>query len=688
MIMSLILPFGNGIKADSGDLTYNIGSNAVITYKRSENKVYYTRQHFSTGSGIRYYTMYLVVTLSEISEDYNLADPGRYGDYSTCISVSSSGGSQNENSVSKDGDFYWYDSDRNDDGYIKTTYVIDGDVFLNLLNRAESAGITGELYIHHVFAVTGGRNNDDWHTDNKVTNDVPYYRYSDLMKVKWNDTASTHQSQSACMNIAVPYVKPINIDLGNTVTEPWKMINDYVPVTTPYIDRTQSNTYTYNPTATPTPTPSPTPILRIPFIPIPELIRIPGPEISPSVTPSPSATPSPTPTPTPTPRPEIDIDAVSDNLKYVQYINADSSCTQAVLGNTASETISLSITNYDTDVRISFPVDVYASDGLLLPSYTWNRLYPYYTVPDNTSEGKYYVRAAVVNENGSLSSYHEDAFEVSGKLFGLRLTDINSDAQEWRDVFNGETLFYQGNLNEMGNLRGNGTEKVLPLVDGDSPNNETGGILKSGYTWTFKLETYGDRMASAGANILVVPTFYYMGPSLSAGREKVKVYGTDLKEVSGYTEAKRIASSGSVGGSSRTEWTFEYSLPDKWYCTPIGYDVEAYLERKGGITFKEDFWKKSGYLTVSFEIGAYDASGKLIMSYSNTPANVYAGMCNMWVTEGRPGEKKDCYGNVFKLNEGEVILVRLPGSTRDSNGNPSPPTNASEDKIVTRITEY
>ena len=148
-VLLFLVPEGyNGVKAGSGseNITYNLGSNADISYKKDENKVYYTRYHYSSGSGIRYYTGYFVISLkkAEIKDDLSrLQENGN--DHSIVIPVSLSDTSVTENEADKLSDFYWYDSEPTDEGYIKTTYVMDGDIFLTLLNEAEAAGKKGDI---------------------------------------------------------------------------------------------------------------------------------------------------------------------------------------------------------------------------------------------------------------------------------------------------------------------------------------------------------------------------------------------------------------------------------------------------------------------------------------------------------------------------------------------------------------
>lgn len=139
-------------------------------------------------------------------------------------------------------------------------------------------------------------------------------------------------------------------------------------------------------------------------------------------------------------------------------------------------------------------------------------------------------------------------------------------------------------------------------------------------------------------------------------------------------------------------WYFKYALPDVYHVCATGTDVEAYAKKNGGVTYKEDFWKKDGYLVVHFDIGAYDKNGQLSICYTNTAQNVADGMCDMWATEGYVNNRTDSYGTNFTFIDGDVIVCRLPGSTTPPGGNPpgtppgepNPPTNSSEDKLVNR----
>ena len=128
------------LAAGGNDVSYRLGSTGDITYKENENKVYYTRKHFSSGSSIRYYTMKFVISLHEVSAYDDLSSlSASENDYSMELTVALNGTSVKEKDADKTADFYWYDSDEaDDDGYITTTYVIDGNLLLRFLEKGNS----------------------------------------------------------------------------------------------------------------------------------------------------------------------------------------------------------------------------------------------------------------------------------------------------------------------------------------------------------------------------------------------------------------------------------------------------------------------------------------------------------------------------------------------------------------------
>lgn len=199
---------------DGNVITYKLNSTTELTYDASYGKygrVIYRKKHFSTGSGIRYYTKYFVISVGEetLSADLSSVD----SEISEIITVSEDGKGYSEigEAVSAGADFYWFENSTEDEeGYITTTYVLDGSIFYDIINRAAQKGKTGDVYIHHVFSVTGGKDInssdcDSWHKKYGVVNDRPYFVYNDLLKLEWNNTENTHESQKACLNVPVPY---------------------------------------------------------------------------------------------------------------------------------------------------------------------------------------------------------------------------------------------------------------------------------------------------------------------------------------------------------------------------------------------------------------------------------------------------------------------------------------------------
>ncbi|MBR4343479.1 MAG: hypothetical protein IKP88_12395 [Lachnospiraceae bacterium] len=1175
------------------ETTYTLGSNGIITYKESENKVYYQRKHYSSGSGIKYYTQSFVISLSEASIYDNLNGLGAAGnDYSLSYIVSLDGSSKKYSEDDKTLDFYWFDSDPADDGYITTTYVLDGSIFTGLLDEAAHKGIYGELYIHHVFAVTGGSNDDSWHKDNKVTNNSPYYVYSDLLKIWWNNTEATHDSQLACLNIPVPFKKMCYVNTAYyneygevvkqeneriSVKKTWKKTvpyeitgydgEEYISVepgnmkdisgntmnvvfiynTDPYLkndfpkwnmksdmdmvngnsikakdaadeeglpggfNKTGDNEYNFKVKASKAievilyipvtlkqvPTPTPTEVPTEPLEPTPT------PEETPAPTPTVTPTPKPTPTPTEPAKPKdamviikyfgfddalsgykwlktemrknrekdngrydyntlysvdilqeikangrtykaasldgiaygydssvlvtghtcfadiynqgitggisgfiegrtdisetfkvsfrtesegefytvfifcvndkdknnliiryfdadtgdilledikesffngsvvkwygingylswalnvpgisgengiikdkaryipafcyegygeehtgdcpsgeklhsyhggstgnidsyycvtcgkikrsiyfnnshqdegavtviydngsnqdpyhnytvysdsvaplrayfiysentsweysdlfrdydetyiymysydqakdtlwlkiyedtdyghsimtdtpykasglaggivyipcvqdntqepISISVISDNLKYVQNLNANKDIAQAVVGESFSygslghehdsSDFSLQIDGYNESVLVMFTFDVCTENGMRIKGGSWNRLYPGYYVPEDIAEGIYTIKAASFNNVGKIIYEAETEIEISGKIYGLELYSINSEAKDWKGVFriNGEEKYLytdkypdgifdrdfdlgkryrygSGSENELGLKKTDADGRkvidkyILPILDGTGPKEDNGGMLKSGYTWSFSLETFGSRMFDENARILITPEFYHISPDVERNRAAI-LYSKALD--SGNVNFVRAGASfeaqpkteyedgeSPVGGleypyNMRTDkkWTFSYSLPDIWYSIPEDFDLDTCLESRGGCTYHEEFFYEKGYIAVNFRIEAYDGEGRLIMTYSNTEENINLGMCDMWKMEGFETERTDCFGQDYELNEGDVIVVRIPGSTfNPKTGYSDPPTNISEENTIRR----
>ena len=239
-----------------------------------------------------------------------------------------------------------------------------------------------------------------------------------------------------------------------------------------------------------------------------------------------------------------------------------------------------------------------------------------------------------------------------------------------------------------------GSELDKKNVFSDYALSETMGIPKSELAMVETLR--GDK------KVLQANTNIYTYGMISLGRNtktfpNEKYVSLFKNKGTGFTENQLM--------QFRQNWYFKYSMPDIYHICAAGTDVEAYAKKHGGVTYKEDFWKKKGFLVIHFDIGVYDKNGKLVLTYTNTAQNVADGMCDMWNMEGYMNNRTDTNGNNFTFVDGDVILLRLPGSTTPGTpddpddppvtppvptpppgtpGDPNPPTNSSEDKQVNR----
>lgn len=105
---------------------------------------------------------------------------------------------------------------------------------------------------------------------------------------------------------------------------------------------------------------------------------------------------------------------------------------------------------------------------------------------------------------------------------------------------------------------------------------------------------------------------------------------------------------------------FEYSLPYDVMAAEKDFPVMEYAADYG-IDFTENFWKKEGFLIVSFDITAV-VQGNAYLSYTNA-AN--PGYCNMWELEGVQKQKRDKNGVAFCFYPGDVLVMPVMGSIRN-----------------------
>lgn len=112
---------------------------------------------------------------------------------------------------------------------------------------------------------------------------------------------------------------------------------------------------------------------------------------------------------------------------------------------------------------------------------------------------------------------------------------------------------------------------------------------------------------------------------------------------------------------SMQKWYFEYYLPSEIHIVKKGFDVLGYAKENYGLDYKEDFWKKDGYLLINFDIETIQGNregGRRHLSYQNLD-NAADGYCNMWKLEGFQYTKQDHRGKTLKFTDGDSILYYL-----------------------------
>ncbi len=223
--------------------------------------------------------------------------------------------------------------------------------------------------------------------------------------------------------------------------------------------------------------------------------------------------------------------------------------------------------------EVKFPFDVYKDVGndrdsgndVYYPAGTWFTLgtgTQRFYIPLTVREGIYAAdfRTVAVNFNGRIDSTEPGsnlnrnhyvatdtvAFEVSGRVYGLNIYDIN-DYPIWEEVFRvpktkhlklnkgyplgvSSTVYDKymsynytvGTSDQYGNSTGRNAKFTFPLTAGSHPYYGNVGILKRGYTARFSLDTIGT-FYSDDARVEVYPTFYWVDKN-GQNRTKVDLY--------------------------------------------------------------------------------------------------------------------------------------------------------------------
>ena len=106
---------------------------------------------------------------------------------------------------------------------------------------------------------------------------------------------------------------------------------------------------------------------------------------------------------------------------------------------------------------------------------------------------------------------------------------------------------------------------------------------------------------------------------------------------------------------------FEYCLPCDVRAVKKDFAVEDYAENYG-IDFTEEFWKKEGYLIVSFHLTAM-VQDEEYLNYDNTEKD--SKYCNMWELEAMQQYRQDKDGVSFLFYPGDVIVLPVGTSIKD-----------------------
>lgn len=121
--------------------------------------------------------------------------------------------------------------------------------------------------------------------------------------------------------------------------------------------------------------------------------------------------------------------------------------------------------------------------------------------------------------------------EVSGRLYGLQITDI-SDYPLWYPVFRKQgslkhsgLRYFVGDKNQNGIRRSDTRPLTIPLVSGSHPSNTQAGITATGYTFRFTMNTIGE-LYGENDYVQLTPSFFYISKD-GKKRQEVDIYYTE-----------------------------------------------------------------------------------------------------------------------------------------------------------------
>ncbi len=470
--------------------------------------------------------------------------------------------------------------------------------------------------------------------------------------------------------------------------------------------------------------------------------------------------------------PVVCISGVLNDLQNNQELNPDTTRASVILGrpsgfqlltegkhldipgynNAASKT--MDCRKYIKERQVKFPFDVYMTitePASFVPKNVWysiplDKSYDQMdiVVPEWVPEGDYEVefRELAVNapsgtlkterlanmDNQNYAAISTVPVRVIGRIYGFKITDVADTL--WWDVFRaGEdssehtgNYYYVGTKDEDGTERGIPPLFTLPLMEGSHVFYKNRGVLKTGYTFRFELQTIGD-YSDDDDHINIIPEFYYVkkdgterqkadlwyhddfGGNMNyfvkidpedarnrSNKQTMKlgdIYRnvppeeiTDTAGILGISSNLLMNRNADIGWfdriklslnqrtfigpkdmlsqgvdvntalTSMQKWYGEYHLPNDLFAVLPGFDVPEYGRTHNGLTGKESFWLKDGYIIVNFRIETVKDG------YFNNPVLSYwaAPCCNMFEREGFSYNKTDSNGASFELQDGDIVF--------------------------------
>lgn len=390
--------------------------------------------------------------------------------------------------------------------------------------------------------------------------------------------------------------------------------------------------------------------------------------------------------------PTLCIGSVSDGKRFNQLIDPDMEKPSLILGEPFTVKVSLygshreikgygtrDYLNHTKDIQVKFPFEVVYDNKRINPG-KWISMgrEKTFTLPVEVKEGLYDISYRTLADNIDAPSNGREkveeyanlnrenyvatdsiSVEVMGRLYDFNVTSI-IDYPRWEGVFQtplglAEKIkgYKVGSRDKNGILQNISPIFTLPILPGSNPINPDSGAVKTGYHFKYQVNTIGN-FYDEGDRIFIEPSFYYVNRK-SENRQEVDLYYCETNEEV-YTHLLSLGHEIHLYPSDRKlsnesyaiqTWFGDYYVPQKIHA--IKKDTK--LPDHGIDT---DTWLKEGYLIVNFNIWAVN-EGEKRLNYINIE-NEPLGFCNMWKTEGFSYTKKDIEGNLFYLQDGDVIF--------------------------------